>query len=330
MRIMNFNDRDQCSFWGNVSYSSNKQALLERNKYARKYKALGHKVHMHSLAGQLCKYSGLGQPDGRIGTVYYLDVFPVTQESIDPINMPVTCKGGKMNIDVNAIYNRLNNKHYRDIAQYWARYKYVYDIRPFEFAIPWKPRLGIFKHQRRSIVTFDPHKMEAVSYGHWVFFKVINGKTVFNDYSYSMTTNRHQSEVQALLRQLGIKIDLTVRTRLSLHDSDALSDALKDLYIRQEELYIAMKRRGARVSTNKDRRRSLMSIKREIRALKGLGAYVTDTVQLDIQRRVVQEEAARLDSLRQIWESKARERQAKRTAKQLEECINGPEERNVA
>lgn len=65
----------QFSFWGNVEYSSNKDAMLERNKLASVYKKQGFKVSKRSLTGQMRKYTSFGKPDGTIGTVYYLDVF---------------------------------------------------------------------------------------------------------------------------------------------------------------------------------------------------------------------------------------------------------------
>ena len=62
------------SFWGNVDYQTNKEAYLARNTEARRLKALGYKVKLRSLPGQMRKYSGLGQPDGRIGTVYKIEI----------------------------------------------------------------------------------------------------------------------------------------------------------------------------------------------------------------------------------------------------------------
>ncbi|NJO65048.1 MAG: hypothetical protein HC836_45150 [Richelia sp. RM2_1_2] len=75
MKRIPFNTYTQYSFWGNVDYIDNKAAMLERNKLATQLKKQGFIVKKHTLSNQLSKYSGLGQPDGRIGTVYYLDVF---------------------------------------------------------------------------------------------------------------------------------------------------------------------------------------------------------------------------------------------------------------
>lgn len=73
MKKMNFGDRTQYAFWGNVDYPTNKDALKARNKAAAELRAFGVTVRVWSLAGQMRKYDGLGQPNGTIGTVYYLE-----------------------------------------------------------------------------------------------------------------------------------------------------------------------------------------------------------------------------------------------------------------
>lgn len=65
-------------------------------------------------------------------------------------------------------------------------------------------RSGIYK---ASNVTFDPVNMQAHSYNWWLFVSKIKGKVVFNNYSYSPTTNGHQSKVRKVMSDLGIKID---------------------------------------------------------------------------------------------------------------------------
>lgn len=65
-------------------------------------------------------------------------------------------------------------------------------------------------------VTFDASQIEAFSYAWWRFVKVIDGLVVFNEYRYSATTSKHQYKVKALMRDLGIEIDLFVKTKASL------------------------------------------------------------------------------------------------------------------
>ena len=77
MKSIPFQDRTQYSFWGNVDYASNKEALKARNAFQRELKQKGIRTRAWSLPGQIRKYARLGQPDGTVGTVYFLDVINV-------------------------------------------------------------------------------------------------------------------------------------------------------------------------------------------------------------------------------------------------------------
>lgn len=88
--------------------------------------------------------------------------------------------------------------------------------------LKWRPRLKIYKS---GSIQYDPATGEAWSYN-WCFVCRINGKTVFNDFRYSNTTTRHQWEIRGLLKQLGVKIDLTVNCRESLRRPEAGQCAL--------------------------------------------------------------------------------------------------------
>jgi len=76
MREMDFGTYKQYSFWGNVEYPTNKDAMLARNKLASELRKQGFKVNKYTVTGQMRPYSGLGQPDGTVGNVYKLDVYP--------------------------------------------------------------------------------------------------------------------------------------------------------------------------------------------------------------------------------------------------------------
>ena len=64
------------------------------------------------------------------------------------------------------------------------------------------------------------------SYGWWCFVKVIGGKVIFNNHHYSTTTRRHQWNTKHLMKELGIKIDFEINTRISLDSYGALGGAL--------------------------------------------------------------------------------------------------------
>lgn len=72
-RRMDFPDRAQYSFWGNVEFPSNDAAKLARDAKAAQLRKAGHRVRCSSLANQTRNYSGLGQPDGTTGNVYVVD-----------------------------------------------------------------------------------------------------------------------------------------------------------------------------------------------------------------------------------------------------------------
>lgn len=72
-----------------------------------------------------------------------------------------------------------------------------------------------------SNVTFDPKECLAVSYGWWIFVQRIRGKVVFNPFSYSNTTVRHQYKVRQLLTSLGVEIDYYISAPRGLQDLDS-------------------------------------------------------------------------------------------------------------
>lgn len=71
------------------------------------------------------------------------------------------------------------------------------------------------KHMKRANIyknyngtnQFDPETFLAVSYNWWIFVKDFDGVKVFNTYSYSPTTCKHQSNMRGLLQDLGERVD---------------------------------------------------------------------------------------------------------------------------
>ncbi len=80
--------------------------------------------------------------------------------------------------------------------------------------LPQKLNSFIFKkHANRYEISncylqLDP--LIAYSYNWWEFVKVINGKLIFNNFTYSATTTAHQYKTRRLLRQLGLVIDVEI------------------------------------------------------------------------------------------------------------------------
>lgn len=79
-------------------------------------------------------------------------------------------------------------------------------------------------------VTFNPKTLEAHSYKWWKFVAKIDGKIVFNNFRYSVSTSKHQSKVRSLLNQLGIKIDLELPLPKGINSND-----LSELILTAEE-----------------------------------------------------------------------------------------------
>lgn len=82
-------------------------------------------------------------------------------------------------------------------------------------------------------VTFDPKTKKAYSYGWWLFLAEIEGVLVFNNYSYSPSTTKHQYKLRALLRQLNIKIDIEMPIHGGLSETIPL---LKQIEIAETEV----------------------------------------------------------------------------------------------
>lgn len=86
--------------------------------------------------------------------------------------------------------------------------------------IKYYERKNIYKNSNGTN-TFNPETCEALSYGWWVYVKRINGKVVFNNHSYSVTTSKHQGEMRRLLRELDIEIDLFIEAPNGLQELDS-------------------------------------------------------------------------------------------------------------
>jgi hypothetical protein len=67
-------------------------------------------------------------------------------------------------------------------------------------------RLKVYKSSNGNNVV-DLVNKTAFSYDWWQYLKDFNGKLVFNNYSYSSSTGKHQRDALTVLRQNNIKID---------------------------------------------------------------------------------------------------------------------------
>lgn len=151
----------------------------------------------------------------------------------------------------------------------WAKqdikeYGYHSEIRPFSPELKFYPRLGLFKANN---VSFDPIECVAVSYNWWLFVKRFGKVVVFNDFSYSVTTSRHQNRVSTLMRQLGIEATLSIEAPGGLQDLDSAIRLYKN---RIQELQQAIDKRFSRKAKNKERRALISDLKKKIKVVERL------------------------------------------------------------
>jgi len=133
--------------------------------------------------------------------------------------------------------------------------------------IPFRPRLKVFKGCSGK-VTFNPLTGDAYSFGWWRFVKVIDGRVVFNNYDYSVTTRGHQWRIRDLLNELGIEIDFVINMPHSLDDELFYSTALEFFY---GEIYKARNKLTRTISYKKYYQTIINSCTANIKRLRRVG-----------------------------------------------------------
>ena len=116
-------------------------------------------------------------------------------------------------------------------------------------------RANIYK---ASNVSFNPETKTAYSYDWWQFVKEIDGKIVFNNYPYSISTRRHQSKIQDILNELGIKVDIWVDVPEGLQQPDALLKAADYYRNKNEVLKSQIVKKGSKLKKNQERQAQIV------------------------------------------------------------------------
>lgn len=100
---------------------------------------------------------------------------------------------------------------------------------------------------RASNVSFDPKAEKAYSYAWWCFVARIEGKLVFNNYRYSVSTGKHQAKVRRLLNELGIKIDIELPVPKGIQSCGTLAELILEAeeYLCDQFLSEQLKRQEA-------------------------------------------------------------------------------------
>ena len=171
------------------------------------------------------------------------------------------------------------------------------------YTMPYQTKNKLFKTKNNC---FNPETCEAHSYNWWKYVSKIKGKIVFNNHNYSMTTNKHQSEMRRLLDQLGIKVFLYVDMHDSLtsFESKALISMYKKLF------NLELKLTKGKKDLQKTRLNEIKNIKLDIKKARSLGAKLSKSEIKELKDIVLKNENYRLEKLAETRLKKKTETQA--------------------
>jgi len=138
-------------------------------------------------------------------------------------------------------------------------------------------RLNVYK---ASNVSFNPEEIAAYSYDWWQFVKVVDGKVFFNNYSYSQSTNGHQSKVRHLLGELNIEIDCVIDCPSGFQDGGWQRSSINLYKQRIEELERLIKKPKTRKAKNEERKQEIKHYLQCIRVVQS--TLFKNRIQLDL------------------------------------------------
>lgn len=127
------------------------------------------------------------------------------------------------------------------------------------------PRLKLYK---ACNVTFNPNTLDARSYNWWSFVTKVGNKVIFNNYSYSNSTRKHQSKVKSLMNELGISIDFYVEAPEGLQTPSWPRDAIELLTYRIKNLQDAVNKKGSKKTKNQERLAEIVLLESRINTVK--------------------------------------------------------------
>ena len=140
-------------------------------------------------------------------------------------------------------------------------------------------RLKEYKASNVSL-TVEP-RLEAYSYGWWLFVVKYKGLVIFNNTYYSSSTNGHQAKVRGVLSNLNIKIDIELNNTLNSfgefrenrpQDGDfvkaAIENEIENIELINKNLADLIKKPRTRKTTNEKRAQQIKENKTQIQKLK--------------------------------------------------------------
>ena len=127
-------------------------------------------------------------------------------------------------------------------------------------------KLKVYKNSTGSNVV-DLENMIATSYGWWPYLKLINGKVVFNNGTYSPTTRKHQNNCLRVLEENNIDIDIMLYSTSHLDD---LHGIWNDYRAKVIHLIRMIKRPRSRKVNNLERIRCIKGFRKQMSQIKEL------------------------------------------------------------
>jgi hypothetical protein len=162
-------------------------------------------------------------------------------------------------------------------------------------------------------------ELEARSYRHWLFLTTIKGKVVFNDYSYSKSTNGHQSEVRRLINGK-YKIDLIVDQYASLDKGIDLFPIYRRKFLNE----IRLSKKGVSKKSRESLEREIKSCDDDLKKILKVKICkdLSKKEKLELKSKIALEETDRLERNRRFNKTEIEKRKSLKPDLEKIEPIN--------
>ena len=127
-------------------------------------------------------------------------------------------------------------------------------------------RLDIYKNYKGSN-RVDPKTMEAHSYQWWKYLMKVDDLLIFNSYTYSNSTSKHQVHTLNLLRSMGKKPDVYIECHQGLGSWET---AIADYEVRIAGLEKLIATPKTRKAKNEERKATIEHFRGKIEIIKAL------------------------------------------------------------
>jgi hypothetical protein len=143
---------------------------------------------------------------------------------------------------------------------------------------------------------FDLETLEARSYNWWPYLKKTRIGLVYNNYTFSNCTSKHQDELSWLLSKLRIKVDYALEFPRGIGENSA---ALKYYYTNLIQTQIELDRKNRKKDNDATRLSEIKAIRKNIAILRRLGGWFSKNEVKALKAKLLQDEQDRLKALRE-------------------------------